>query len=385
MKIPIEKERQLYQDYYEYCCRMLPTPKLYREMVRRHHGKIKVLALDLEWTLITDAKTGWPRPGLYNFLEACKDLFNRIVIYTAAPEELFRKVARDLVEWQKKAPAWFADLEYIQWPRKGYKDLSRIPGVEPHQALIVDDYRPYIHPEQLFQWVFIHPYGDLPDYADFEFNRVLGVLELIQLKAINRERILTYLKEQVDFEMSGIQRLWIYGAIAEGKTNAESFELSLWESPLEIAMQIDPVEEVQSAKHIPANQFEMNTQAKLRNYFWIDVKFVARDDQREAITIENSWEPFHAVFTRSPGRIDIVFPDLPGCKGECLRREDDKYFDEVSLQAYDPAREILTAWLQAATPNDIPGNRFSEKELHELYPGSSIHLFFGQFPWRKNA
>ena len=69
----------------------LDRPELYQEMVRRNHGRIKVLALDLEYTLITSAVTQWPRPGLYEFLEAVKTMFDRVVIYTAVAESLFRK------------------------------------------------------------------------------------------------------------------------------------------------------------------------------------------------------------------------------------------------------------------------------------------------------
>jgi hypothetical protein len=50
-------------------------------------NKYKVLALDLEGTLISNAVSIFPRPGLYNFLEFCHDTFDKIVLFTSVSEE----------------------------------------------------------------------------------------------------------------------------------------------------------------------------------------------------------------------------------------------------------------------------------------------------------
>jgi len=71
-----------------------------------------VLALDLEGTLISNAMSQIPRPGLAHFLSQCKELFPRVVVFTTVKEELFRKIAGLLVE-ESVAPSWFADVEYI--------------------------------------------------------------------------------------------------------------------------------------------------------------------------------------------------------------------------------------------------------------------------------
>ena len=74
--------------------------------------KVKVLALDLEGTLISNAVSQIARPGLFDFLEDCRELFPRIVIFTSVNEERFRAIA-NLLTTEGYAPNWFADIEYI--------------------------------------------------------------------------------------------------------------------------------------------------------------------------------------------------------------------------------------------------------------------------------
>jgi len=136
---------------------------------------IQVIALDLEGTLVSNAMSQIPRPGLFDFLEGCKSICDRVVIFTTVREELFRKVARLLVD-ERIAPEWFRDVEYIHWEGKT-KDLSFIPGVTPSESLLVDDFYIYVHPGQEGQWVeikqFDHPYPD----TDRELGITLSVLQ----------------------------------------------------------------------------------------------------------------------------------------------------------------------------------------------------------------
>jgi hypothetical protein len=76
--------------------------------------KITTLALDLEGTLISNAMSQIPRPGLFEFLGRCAALFPRLVMFTTVNEDKFRQIARLLVE-EGKAPAWFANIEYVNW------------------------------------------------------------------------------------------------------------------------------------------------------------------------------------------------------------------------------------------------------------------------------
>lgn len=135
-----------------------------------------ILALDLEGTLISNAMSQIPRPGLFAFLKRCREIFPRIVAFTTVKEDRFRNIARLLVD-EGFAPDWFADVEYIHW--QGHtKDLSFIEGATPEQVLLVDDYEIYVHPGQESQWVRID-YFDAPyDERDAAFDSVLLELEL---------------------------------------------------------------------------------------------------------------------------------------------------------------------------------------------------------------
>jgi len=124
---------------------------------------ICVLALDLEGTLVSNAVSQIPRPGLFEFLEFCRAVFPRIVLFTAVSEPRARDVVRSLVE-AGDAPAWLlTGLEYVDW-RGEYKDLRWVGGAAIEQIVLVDDREEYVRPDQRSQWVpvseFAAPYPD---------------------------------------------------------------------------------------------------------------------------------------------------------------------------------------------------------------------------------
>lgn len=123
--------------------------------------RISVLALDLEGTLISNAISQIPRPGLLSFLISCGALFPRIVMYTTVREARFRAIARLLVS-EGVAPDWFAELEVVDWTGQT-KDLALISGTALEDCLLLDDFEGYVHPGQRKQWVrvacFSHPYA----------------------------------------------------------------------------------------------------------------------------------------------------------------------------------------------------------------------------------
>jgi hypothetical protein len=53
---------------------------------------IKVLALDLERTLVDNALIAQPRPGLREFLAFCGERFERVAIFTTVEEADARDV-----------------------------------------------------------------------------------------------------------------------------------------------------------------------------------------------------------------------------------------------------------------------------------------------------
>jgi hypothetical protein len=64
------------------------------------------IALDVEGTLISNAVSQFPRPGLFTFLEYCHQNFDRLVIFTAVNEVRFRSISRTLAE-AGDVPVWF--------------------------------------------------------------------------------------------------------------------------------------------------------------------------------------------------------------------------------------------------------------------------------------
>lgn len=137
------------------------------------------IALDLEGTLISNAVSQFPRPGLYSFLDYCQQNFSRIVIYTAVPQIYFRKIAKTLIDLQK-VPDWFVNLEYIKWHGK-YKDLTFIPNIKPDRIIIIDDRAEYIKPEQKNRWISIREYSYPYSQSDRELDRIVGELSKIDL------------------------------------------------------------------------------------------------------------------------------------------------------------------------------------------------------------
>lgn len=134
----------------------------------------KVLALDLEGTLISNAVSVFPRPGLHRFLECCRGLFPRIAMFTTVPEHRFRSIANLLVE-EGAAPSWYASVEYIEWSGRT-KDLQFVPGAEPEDVLLVDDLELYVHPGQGSQWVSVAGFEPPFTQPDGELDRLLEVL-----------------------------------------------------------------------------------------------------------------------------------------------------------------------------------------------------------------
>jgi hypothetical protein len=135
---------------------------------------IRVLALDLEGTLISNAVSQIPRPGLRAFLDGCHVLVGRIVAFTAVGEERFREIAAQLVA-DGDAPEWYASVEHVRWSGVT-KDLHCIPGVLPEEVLLVDDYEPYVHPGQESQWIRVPGFEPPYPATDRALEMILEIL-----------------------------------------------------------------------------------------------------------------------------------------------------------------------------------------------------------------
>ncbi len=66
-----------------------------------------VVALDLEGTLISNATSAFPRPGLKQFIEIILKAADRVVMFTTVPEDRARKLLQ-IIEGEGSLPAGFA-------------------------------------------------------------------------------------------------------------------------------------------------------------------------------------------------------------------------------------------------------------------------------------
>ena len=134
---------------------------------------VKVLAPDLERTLVDDALSGRPRPGLRDFLAFCGDRFRRVAVFTTVEEADARVVVQDLADRGLVPERLLARLEYVTWTGT-HKSLEFVPGASSDEVLLVDDDPRWVRPDQRGQWVEIAPWDGGPDG---ELARVRTVLE----------------------------------------------------------------------------------------------------------------------------------------------------------------------------------------------------------------
>ena len=134
---------------------------------------VKILALDLERTLIDDALSGRPRPGLRDFLAFCDERFGRVAVYTTVEEADAREALADLDRAGYLPPGLLDRLEFVGWSGE-YKDLAFVPDAAPNEVVLVDDDAGWVRPDQRGQWVPIAAWDGGPDN---ELARVRVVLE----------------------------------------------------------------------------------------------------------------------------------------------------------------------------------------------------------------
>lgn len=134
---------------------------------------IAVLALDLERTLVDDARSARPRPGLAAFLSFCDAHFARVAIFTTVAEDDARDVLESLARQGHVPPGLFARLEFVDW-HGAFKDLRFVPDAAADAILLVDDDAGWIRPDQRDQWLAISPWDGGPDG---ELTRVRAELE----------------------------------------------------------------------------------------------------------------------------------------------------------------------------------------------------------------
>lgn len=146
----------------------------FAQFLRVNDRRLDVIALDLEGTLISNAVSQIPRPGLREFLEFCRRAAPRVVLFTAVPTARCRTIARVLAA-EGSAPEWFAGIECVDW-HGPYKDLSLIRRASPATTVLVDDQEAYVDPSQKERWIPIRSYVAPYPREDRELERVHKLL-----------------------------------------------------------------------------------------------------------------------------------------------------------------------------------------------------------------
>lgn len=111
-----------------------------------------LIALDLEGTLISNAVSQIARPGLFEFLEGCQRLADRVVIYSAVPAARAHLILEGLAA-EGTMPAWAASLACFDIMPNGFKDLRAIGGCHAEHSVLVDDTPEVIAPDLRHRWV----------------------------------------------------------------------------------------------------------------------------------------------------------------------------------------------------------------------------------------
>lgn len=132
---------------------------------------IRILALDLEATLISDAMVPYPRPGLWDFLTFCTRNFERIVLFTCVASDDAEEVIQDLTGKGEIPPEFANRLEYLDW-HGSHKDLTFITE-EIETVVLVDDDPNWVKTDQRSRWIPIQPWFS---GADGELVRIRNLL-----------------------------------------------------------------------------------------------------------------------------------------------------------------------------------------------------------------
>ena len=134
-----------------------------------------IIALDLEGTLISNAVSQFPRPGVRSFLDYCYNAFDSVYLYTAVRDELCVPILKLMVD-EGNAPESMLAIPFVQWDRS-VKDLANIPDATVEQCLIVDDNAEYIAESQRSQWIAVEKFSSPYSDSDTELHRVQSELQ----------------------------------------------------------------------------------------------------------------------------------------------------------------------------------------------------------------
>jgi hypothetical protein len=136
---------------------------------------VRVLALDLENTLISNAVEVLARPGLADFLAWAISRFERVVLFTGVHEAHALSIIADLVS-VGDAPREALDIPYVRWSGPT-KNLSFVEDAEIEEIILVDDQERFVVPDQRHRWIRIAEWDPPYPMTDAELARVRLAIE----------------------------------------------------------------------------------------------------------------------------------------------------------------------------------------------------------------
>lgn len=122
----------------------------------------RVVALDLEGTLVSNAVSVFPRPHLDVFLGELDVLADEVVLFTSVSTVRARAVL-ELLAGEGVVPGWFASVRILGGAP--VKDLSRVADLSSAVVVLVDDQAGVVVAGQEARWVPVVAF-DAPYSAD---------------------------------------------------------------------------------------------------------------------------------------------------------------------------------------------------------------------------
>lgn len=116
-----------------------------------------LLCLDVEGTLISNAVSQIPRPGLYEFLEGLSRICD-LALYTSVSRERLQSI-QDVLIQERAVPSWFRELPTFH-PEGNLKFKA---NCRRHDAVLLDDQATVIAPGERDWWIPIEEF--LPPYS----------------------------------------------------------------------------------------------------------------------------------------------------------------------------------------------------------------------------
>jgi hypothetical protein len=131
----------------------------------------KLICLDLEGTLISNAISQIPRPNLHDFLCELSPLGD-VILYTSVSPTRTAEIKHLLVS-EEYAPPWFASIPSIH-PERTIKHKHLVPGVTQYDlVLLLDDQSGVIAAEEHDWWVQIKEFSSPYPQDDRELEVAL--------------------------------------------------------------------------------------------------------------------------------------------------------------------------------------------------------------------